>query len=85
MSNNPPDEAVLSNSITALIVQTLSAIDQGTVSDDETNYKPLYYGLFNGISLILENVHTYIEVVTALKFLQCKAENLYIEGTAKRE
>jgi hypothetical protein len=72
-------EAILSNAITEVILKAFNALDKETPSDTEIDYKPLYYGLFNGISAILENTTTYEQTVAALKYLQCKAEEAYIE------
>jgi len=72
-------EDVITNAIVGLISQALFTLDRETAGDEGTDYKPLYYGLFNGISLILENTATYEQTVTALKYLQCKAEDAYIE------
>ena len=57
----------------------LSALDQNTPSDDSINYKPLYYGMFQGITAIIKNTRTYEETIDALKQLQNEAENAYIE------
>ena len=72
------DEDVLNGVIPRLISEAIFTLDRETPSDEGTNYKPLYYGLFNGISLILENTGTYDQIVGALKYLQCKAEDAYI-------
>jgi len=72
------DENNRAKDLSAMISQTLLSLDIETSSDDEINYKRLYYGLFNGISLILENTGTYSQAVEALKDLQCKAEEAYI-------
>jgi hypothetical protein len=72
------DEATLNNLINSSIVHALSALDQETPSDAGTNYKPFYYGLFNSISLILENTHTYTQMAAALRYLQCQAEDAFI-------
>ena len=45
----------------------------------EADFRALYFGLFNGISLIIENTSTYEESIEALKQLQSKAEDYYIE------
>ena len=75
-SNTPiPNERT---ALRELISQALSTLAQETQSDDDTNYKPLYYGLFNGISLIIENVETLDQTIASLKYLQQMAENAYI-------
>jgi len=48
------------------------------VARTEDDYKRVYYKLFNGISGIIENTHTYGQTIQALKYLQCLAEDLYI-------
>jgi hypothetical protein len=55
-------------------------LDQETPRDDDTDYKPLYYGLYNGISLIIDNTHAYNQTIAALKELQWRAEDAYIRG-----
>ena len=75
----PIDVAVSNNVLTGRIARTLFALDHATPSDEGADYKPLYYGLFNGISLILENTNTYDQTVAALKQLQCEAEDAYID------
>ena len=60
------------------IFQILHAIDKATQSDEGTDYKPLYYDLYRGITLIIENTDTYEQTIAALKVLQCKAEDFYI-------
>ncbi|MCL2342868.1 MAG: hypothetical protein FWC62_03090 [Firmicutes bacterium] len=64
--------------LAGLISKAFFAIDRETPSDEGTDYKSLYYGLFNGISLVLEHTSTYEQTVAALKYLQCKAEDAYI-------
>jgi hypothetical protein len=73
--NIPMDEAAEN-----LVSQVLFILDKETPGDDDTDYKPLYYGLFNGISLILENTDSYDQTVAALKHLQWRAEDAYIKG-----
>jgi len=46
--------------------------------EEKVNFKTLYFGLFNGISLIIENTSTYEQSIEALKQLQRKAEDYYI-------
>jgi hypothetical protein len=72
------EEAFIQNALTGLISQALFTIDRETPSDADTNYKTLYYGLFNGISLIIENANSQEQTIAALKHLQCKAEDAYI-------
>jgi len=50
-----------------------------TDKNAEADFKALYFGLFNGISLIIENTSTYEQAIEALKHLQNKAEDYYIE------
>ena len=60
------------------IFQALLALDKAALGDEGADYKTLYYGLFRGISLIIENTATYEQTIDALKVLQCKAEDFYI-------
>lgn len=60
------------------VLQAIFALDKVTSSDEGEDYKTLYYGLFRGISLIIENTNTYEQTVEALKVLQYKAEDYYI-------
>jgi len=60
------------------IFQALLALDKATPSDEGTDYKPLYYDLYRGITLIIEHTDTYEQTIEALKVLQCKAEDFYI-------
>ena len=76
--NVPMEDAIRQNILTGLITGALFAIDRETPSDANTNYKPLYYGLFNGISLIIENTDSQEQTIAALKQLQCQAEDAYI-------
>lgn len=73
------EEANTQKVMTHLITNALFTLNKKAPGDDGTNYKPLYYGLYNGIFTIIENAHTYEEVITALKQLQSKAEDAYIE------
>ena len=75
----PTEETITKNILSLIISQALFMLDKNTPSDKGTNYKPLYYGLFNGITAILEHAATYEQTVAALKQLQCEAENAYIE------
>lgn len=75
----PTEEAIAQNIITGLVSRALFALDQQTQSDEGTDYKPLYYGLFNGITSIVRNADTYEQTIAALKHLQCFAEDAYIE------
>jgi len=61
------------------ILSALFAIDAETESDNKIDYKVLYYKLFNGISLIIENTRGHEESIAALKKLQCMTEELYLE------
>ena len=76
--NIDEEHTIPGNALIERISQALFAIDSATPSDDEIDYKTLYNGIFNGISLILENTHTYAAMSEALKQLQCKAEEFYI-------
>jgi hypothetical protein len=73
-TTSPIDSANLNDSI----FKTLFILNNATASDAGINYNPLYYGLFNGISLTIENTHTYEQTIAALKQLQCMAEDAYI-------
>ena len=46
--------------------------------DTEIDYTSLYHGLFNGISLILDNTTTYEQTTAALKQLLLMAEEAYL-------
>jgi len=46
---------------------------------EKVDFQTLYLGLFNGISLIIENTFTYEQSIDALKQLQGKAEDYYID------
>lgn len=69
------------NTLIEAISKAILSIDFETPSDEGENYKPLYYGIYNGISLILEHkkIYTYDQVIAALKHLQCLAEDAYID------
>ena len=67
------------------IAESIFALDAKTASDAGENYKQSYYGLFNGISAIIENTHTHEQVIKALKHLQCLAEEFHITGSQSRE
>jgi hypothetical protein len=75
----PTEEAIANNIATGLISGALFMLDKQTPSDEETDYKPLYYGMFNGVTTILRTATTYEQTIAALKQLQCEAENCYIE------
>ncbi|MCL1807612.1 MAG: hypothetical protein FWG31_07930 [Oscillospiraceae bacterium] len=72
------EEAAAQNALNGLITQTLFMLDQQTGKDQNTNYKPLYYGLFNGISAIIEKARTLEQAVAMLKQLQSEAEERYV-------
>ena len=83
-------EKAIANNVNRCISQTLSAIDNATLRDENTDYKSLYYFLFNGISDILalkskftditcDRIH--LETIEALKKLQCNAEELFLKQT----
>jgi hypothetical protein len=74
------EEIVRNIALNRLITQALFTLDGKTGGDEGVNYKPLYYGLFNGISAIIENALTYEQTIEALKQLQLKAEDFYIES-----
>jgi len=65
------------------IMQSLFALDAKTETDKGESYKRSYYGLFNGITAILENSQTYEEAMKALKHLQCLAEEFHITSGEK--
>jgi len=69
---------VNNNDLAKLVSDILFVIDAETSGDDGIDYRHLYLGLFNGISLVIENAKSYQEVIDALKELQCKAEDYYI-------
>jgi hypothetical protein len=77
------EEANVHNSLTGIISGALFALDKQTPNDEGTNYKPLYYGLFNGITDIVRNAATYEQTIAALKQLQCMAEEAYIGQDGK--
>jgi hypothetical protein len=72
------EDVLLNNLITGSIAHALFALDQETQSDEGTNYKKLYYGMFNGVTEILRNTTTYKQTVAALRHLQCLAEDAFI-------
>lgn len=72
-------EAMAVNLQTYRITKALFMLKENTPADDDINYKSLYYGMFNGITTILEDTHTYEEAITALKQLQAKAEDAYVK------
>jgi len=49
-------------------------VPENLQNGEEVDFKTLYLGLFNGISLIIE----YEQSIKALKQLQSKAEDYYI-------
>ena len=77
------DAPIEQNDIDGIFVNNalhiLSALDMETQSDCKIDYKTLYFKLFNGISLIIENTHAHEDTIEALKQLQCMSEDLYIE------
>ena len=75
----PTEEAIAHNILNGLVSRSLFMLDMKTESDTNTNYKPLYYGLFNCVTTILRNATTYEQTVAALKLLQCEAEDAFIE------
>jgi len=75
------EENVSDNALNELISRAFNTLDRETPSDEGADYKPFYYGFFNGISLIIENTTTYEQTIEALKHLQCKAEDYFIEQT----
>ena len=70
---NNPHNIVMGN-----ISRTLFELDAQTASDEGINYKPLYYGMFNGITDIVRNTTTYEQTIAALNHLQGMAEEAYI-------
>ena len=77
----PIDESIESDELYDIFMQFIHAVRDGS-SDEDTDYKSQYYGLFNGISLIIENTNTYTQTIAALKHLQRMAEEAYInQGT----
>lgn len=83
-------EKAIASDMNRGISQTISEIDNAILSDENTDYKPLYYFLFNGISKILAFKskctditcdRIYLETVDALKKLQCEAEELFLRQT----
>ena len=64
------------------IMNTFFALDRETPGDEDADYKKLYFGLFNGISLVIENTRTHKQAVEALKQLQCMAEDFYVGGNS---
>lgn len=75
----PSEETITQNIENFLISHAIFELDKQTPSDEGTNYKPLYYGIFNGVTSIIENAATYQQAIAALKQLQSMAENAYIE------
>ena len=66
------------NEIARLVTQALFVMDAQTSGDKNTNYKPLYFGLFNGITSVIQETNTYGQAISALKQLQCAAEDACI-------
>lgn len=84
--NNIYLEKFIPNLVNGRTLQTLSAIDNATLNDENMDYKSLYYFLFNGISDVLalnkkyiNGDQIYLETIDALKKLQCEAEELFIK------
>ena len=74
----PTEEAVAHNIMTGIISNALFVLDKKTSSDEGIDYKPLYYGVFNGITDIIRGAATYEQAIVALKQLQIAAEDAYI-------
>ena len=80
-------KALANDRIDRHISQTLLTIDNATLSDEGSDYKSLYYFLFNGITDILALNAKHIdpaclpicaETVDSLKRLQYNAEELFL-------
>lgn len=71
-------EASAHNLLNGSVLEALFRLDQNTPRDERINFKPLYFGLFNGITQIIDNVTTIDQAIAALKYLQCAAEDAYI-------
>jgi hypothetical protein len=76
----PIEEINGQNILTGIITHMLFTLDNQTPGDEGTDYKPLYCGLFNGITAIIREAATYEQVVAFLKQLQCEAEDAYIKS-----
>jgi hypothetical protein len=72
------EEAIAQNTLTGIITDAFLALDKGTPNDEGTNYKSLYYGLFNGITAIIGHTATFEQATDALRQLQRMAEDAYI-------
>jgi hypothetical protein len=70
----------MDKALTAEIMKAFAALDKNTPSDEDVNYKPLYYGLFNGISVILKSKTINYQAKLALEMLQCKTEEYFMQG-----
>jgi hypothetical protein len=73
------EEASAQNAVTGLITNALLDLDRATSGDENVDYKPLYYFLFNGITDVLCNNEDTAQTITALKKLQCDSEELYMD------
>jgi hypothetical protein len=62
----------------SLALQALLALDKQTQNDEGIDYKPLYRGMYKGVTGIIQNTNTYEQTIAALKILQCLAEDAYI-------
>ena len=76
--NNNMDDIIIDNALDWYIKHTLFTIENKTADDGKTDYKKLYYGLFNGINLIIENTCSHDQTIEALKHLLNKAEDYYL-------
>ena len=56
-----------------------SQIDEKEAAKDAEAYRVGYCKLFNGIGEIIKNAHTHKQAIEALKYLQMRAEEHFIE------
>ncbi len=78
------EDAPMDKALTAEILKAFAALDENTPSDWDVDYKPLYYGLFNGISVILKSNTINYQAKLALEMLQCKTEEFFMRGVPSR-
>ena len=57
----------------------ISELDRKEAARDATAYRIGYNKLFSGIDVIIKNTHTHEQTIAALKYLQIRAEEHFIE------
>lgn len=84
MNSTYSEDAPIEKALTAEILKAFDFLDKSTPSDWDVDYKPLYYGLFNGISAILKSDTINYQARLALEMLQCKMEEVFMQGVPSR-